>query len=500
MPAHRRFWSVFSLCAAIVCLILPSPGISQSDATGKLHNTSGVCHQVDPNDAIARGTASALIVRENITHTNLPFAPVKSERKGPGNASKDDNGLVIDVPSADSPSLGKKGSIAHIGLFESHAVSTVAPGTLRSDQHSTAEVADVTLLGGSITARALRASATTATDGEMADLTGNSSATTDVVVNGVAQHQVAQGLRVPLPAAAFGDGSFVRFYDRTDIGFFPDHKHIEYRSDLSIDMIHVYVRDYLPAAPGDQSLEIIVAQATAYSQTPTPFCGGIQGVHASAYDARVRTKPYFWAPSVKVGYTKVPVTGGYSDETWSNVSVPAGNQNIVFLGALESQSSGKVKLEVKSSADAIAKVTHVCVKRSNAGPEDDCLISAEALRADSHARAFQPGTDGGGGRIDHDGRMWWGNVTIVNLTINHVSICAEITKKPPVTNGTIQTCSPPKNTHFTIAGGFDVYLNERVRSTKPDGHIAYTVRAVRIDHPTIGSITLARAFAEADFR
>lgn len=466
MAATRVFASLFTLLL-LASVALAAPLAAQ----GTLK--PGACRIIDPNDAIARGHAVGLRIVAPTLGINTEMIRSQSSVAGPG-AAKDEDAL----PAGDVKVPGD-GSIARVSLIRTSTDSKVTDD-LESTQVSTAELVNVSLLKGAVDFRVARAHGTTFAKDGMANLDGNASLIEDLKINGVVYHITAPNTRIPLAPATFGEGSAVTVYERIDLGFFPSHEKPFYRANLTIRMLHVKIVN--------PPIEIVVSETNSYSQSPTAYCGGIQGVQGSAYVSRVRAQPFFWSPSVRVGYTKIPETGGWSEQTYTDISTPF-DEHVLKVETATSRTSGEVPLGEISKSDAVSKLQGVCIQEEDDAP-GDCFIKADLIRAESHSRAFPDPTPPRHDPNDIDTESW-GHVIIANLTVNGVDVCEFI--------GLETTCKPPKNAPPIKIGDFTIWLNQRQRDSDPEGHTEYWVYAVKIQADNLGVVTLGRAYTGANY-
>jgi len=434
----------------------------------------GACHVIDPNIAQARGHAVPLRIDTTTPALHQEPNRAKSNVTGPGMKSDSKGTTLIN------------GSLARVTLITAGSQSNVTDD-LDAGQTSVTEVAYVNILDGLVVADVLRAQANARATDSYADENGNGTADVNVVVAGHKYEHVAANTRIPLPAL-FGEGSAVWLYERIDNGSFPDHDHPYFRTNITTRMIHVKVVDAAPLVAGNQSADIVVAEAFAHAQSPVAYCGGLQGVNASAYVARLKADAYS-THSIKVGATKIAHTGGSSSETYSDIDAPAGGIRLL-VGTAYSSAFGVVELDVKSNSDASSQLVDVCVQRQDNG---ECYVRGAAIHAESHSRAFPDLNDTG----DVD-TLSWGSAYIANITVDGVDVCKALgLDSKQVADGQFG-CKPPKNSVIHI-GDFTIYANERLRDFDPEGHTEYTVHALRVVHKTLGSVTLGQAYSEADY-
>lgn len=453
MTDRSRQWAI----GAISLLLVSGMG-----ATFATAQTGGACRIIDLDDAQAKGWATSLFIHDGFTGITRTFGFTSSEQIGPG---EDSDGFS--EPTIDS-------SLVTVTLLRTSTIGNVTGSPLAADQKTEAEVADVNILDGLIRSHTVRATAQSHSTDHSATVANEGSTLEEVTIDGVTYTDVAPNTIVKLPSdvgngAFIGHGSYVALHERINDADFPDAAIPLYRANVTVRMIHVHITDYLPL-PGMQRLEIIVSEAVAYTQSPTPFCGGAEFVGASAYNARVRTK--LSSAGVLVGWVEIPETGGNARQQLAGTTV----RNVV-VNASESRAAGTVENDVVAAANAVAKTFDLCIRGDP--DEPDCLVTAKLIRTDSFSRA------------NATAAYSWGSTTIVELQVLGIDVCDELGLQEGV-------CKPPKNTMIEI-DGIRIILNERQRDPPQAGHTGYTVRGVRVVADDIGEVIISRSYSEASF-
>src|SRR4030095_8598074 len=113
-------------------------------------------------------------------------------------------------------------------------------------------------------------------------------------------------------SAAFGPGSKVVLFERNGSTSSPTGSSGGvYAADLTVNMIRVHLTDALPLVPGNQTVDVIVADAVAHSDFPqTTVCAFAKkrSVSGHAVIASEQTNPS--ALPVLLGVVDIPPTGG----------------------------------------------------------------------------------------------------------------------------------------------------------------------------------------------
>jgi len=453
-------------------------------ASSKMQTFPGGCRAIDTMDAKASGDAVALSVKlDGEELLGSDFANVSAQQVGPGMNGSNETVIHIAVPNDDP--------IVTADILTSRVDLKVKEDPLESKAWSTAEVAHLDVLNGTVTADVVKAWANALTDTRSANTHTDQSTIVGLNVAGLSRTDVAPGAQLAIPdLGVVGAGSFVKTYVRDDASRFPSHNSPLYVGDTTVTMLHIYLVN-TPVG----TLDVTVSKAHAHAETPTPFCGLIQSVEAAAYVARIRPELGV-DTSLLVGEQHIGVVGGSGHQQVLGQQVPAGGNSLVQTNVSETKVNGTVVANDHSQSRAVSKVLGLCILQDGTqttDPEDygDCLIRATALRAESDSYASENGT------------MSWGTVTIVGLVVAGVDVCDTLGMgNENNVEGNNQTslnvCKPPKDTKISI-GPFTLFLNQRERDAPEPGHTGYYVRGLRIQGPVIGDIIVSRAYSAADF-
>jgi uncharacterized repeat protein (TIGR01451 family) len=404
----------------------------------------------NPAGAHASGSALGAKVVVGLLNINQTVVPVDSSQSGLGADSDADSVLSLAVP----PPAGK---VAKIGLLQTQSTSSVFPTA--ADDIGTADVANVNLLNGAITADVVRAVAFASARGDGADISSLGSKFVRLKVNGVAMTNVAPNTKVNLPAALFGPGSFVKLYERIGKTTRPAANQLfggTYAADLTVNMIHVYVTDSLTLLPGLQPIEIIVSGAVAHADFPqTTVCTrtGDRSVSGHAFVAQAVVDPLL---AVTVGDVTLPATGGSDHANLTIVTVPEPDGDVVSAEAVDSDTTGE-PLASQSAAASYAQAANVCVLRN---PDGSCTIGATLIRSKASSIA-----NAGGASSTDNGTVFLG------LEVG----------------GTPIQGTPPRNTLIDLPGIGFVILNEQVCDSPGTpatcvgtSSTGLTIRAIRV--------------------
>lgn len=447
------------------------------------------CREIDTMDASARGDAVALIVRiQGEDQLISPVSEIHLAQQGPGMNDTEDSMETLEVPD-----------IVTAKLLSSRIDLKVDEDPLRSQAWSQAEVVDLDILNGTVTADVVKAWANAESDTSHAFTRTTDSEIAGLRVNGnLVQAQSAPGVHVelgPTLGSVVGAGSFLDTYVREDNSTMPKPGDPFFRGDTTVTMLHLY----LSHVAGVGSVEVIVSQAHSHTETPTPFCGLIQSVKSAAYVARSRTQVDDSKPGVVVGEQHVGVVGGRGHHQLLGAEIPVGQHSLAKANVTESFVYGNVSSGRFSEAHAMSKVLGVCVNqdgtvnqtKANTDDYGKCLVGITAIRAESNS--YANATDA----------ISWGSVTIVGVTVAGVDVCKTLgMRNQDSEQGDNKTssniCKPPQNTMLTI-GPYKLWLNQRERDPPEAGHTGYYVRALRIQGPVVQDLIISRAYTSADY-
>jgi len=408
-----------------------------------------VAFRAHPEFANADGSAFGIFVAALGTTNTLVSA--STSQKGVGSSRKEDRLLSVADPVTG-------GSIVRGDVLDVSSESTITNSPAQAKQIGIAEVANLNILNGVITADAVRAEATTLTSGSASSFQSSGSTFKNLKVNGVAMNDVTPNTRVDLPAAQFGAGSYVLLYERVGSTITPAPGQIQggtYAANLKVNMIHVFVTDLLPLLAGNQSAEIIVASATAESDFPqVELCHVPPGQQVSghAFVASAATDPS--SLPVTIGFVGIPPNGGLDGQDLDSVSIPGA----VSASTSQTQSTGTLAATT-STASSFAQVEGVCVLSGPSG----CGISATLVKSQSNSAAANSGASS-----NPNGTQ------LVGLAVL----------------GTPINSTPPPNTTIELPDIGFVILNEQFcdnQATLPNcsdgpirGHAGLTVRAIHV--------------------
>jgi hypothetical protein len=257
-----------------------------------------------------------------------------------------------------------------------------------------------------------------------------------------------------------------------------------YAADLEVTMIRVHVTDANSLLPGDQTVDIRVANAKAHSDFPQiTVCAeqNEQAVSGHAFIASAATEPELFP--VRVGYVDIPSTGGHDHQDLSEAKLPA-DGSLATAGTSVSDSSGALS-PGESTASSYAQAEDVCV----AGGAS-CTVAADVVRAESNSTANASGA------ASNDG-----DTKLLGATVL----------------GQSQAAEPGPNEVIELPGVGFVILNEQFCDNGAAlpacgdgiGHAGLTVRAIRLVATVPGNPTglvpgaeviVAEAHSDATFR
>ena len=431
----------------------------------------------DPSLAHASGNAVAAKVVVTLLGINQTVAPTSSLQSGVGTDSHGAQVLGLAVPPP-------AGTVAKVNLLSTTSTSVVFPGATGANNTSTAETLGVNLLNGRITADLVRAVASATAAGNGAQISALGSTFKNLKVNGVAVNNVNPNTTINLPAALFGAGSYVKLLETNGGTVHPPASQTSggtYAADLTVNMIHVYVKDLLVLVPGDQTTEIIISGATAHADYPqTTVCAppGNRAVSGHAFIADAQVAPDLLG--VTVGFVSIPASGGSAHQHLQGAAVP--NSSPILTTAVVDTDSTGFPTATNSKSVSYAQAADVCLLPMSGS----CTVGATLVKSAATSLA-----DSTGARSSAAGTK------LVGLVVG----------------GTPFDVTPPPNTVITLPGIGVVILNEQVcdsgaalPSCTGSAHSGLTVRAVRlvITNPVLAStlgigiqVIVAQAHADA---
>lgn len=389
----------------------------------------------DPEGANARGSATGL----SVDLTNLPaglpplditISQAASSQSGPGSTSDNDQFLRVDVPTAELLGI-PPGGIVTAEVLTTTSSSSVSESSVDSIHTSTSEVLGLNVLRGVLTSSTLRAVASTKASESGSSFSSAGSTFENLLIdadgpNGpmepVLYTDVLPGTTVDLSDLVFGEGSYIALYERDGSTSSTEDT---FSSDLTVNLIHVFVTDLLPLVDGNQTLEIIVSQAVAHSDFPAiQVCEPAppQTVSGHAFIVSERTSPSL--VPVLEGLSRIPVTGGQDHQHLDHVRLPE-DGSIIDVSAAETDSCGFPGTNDCSgfTASSFSEASGVCVL---ANPEG-CTVGATFIRSQSNSASGPAGSNDAGTQL-------------VGLTVFGTDVCALIEGLEPT------DCTPEPNT------------------------------------------------------
>ena len=434
---------------------------------------------------LANASKSAFGISVSGLGLNQKIVEVATSQHGVGSTRDEDRLLNVAVPNP----VGTPGSgnLVQADVVVASSDSTITSAPAQAKHTSISEVANVSLLGGFITANAVRAEATAIATGSSSSFSSLGSTLKTLKVGDTAMNNVAPNTRVDLPSGLFGRGSFVIFYERNGTTSTPQPGQIQggiYDAALTVNMIHVFVSDLQPNLVGNQQVEIIVSNGIAEVDFPqTELCGipPAQTVSGHAFIASAATDPSTLPTTV--GFVDIPLNGGLDQQKLNKVEI----SGAVTAGASESESSGALGPSA-STASSFARASGVCVLPSGSA----CTASATAVKTQSNSTA---------------------NALGASSNANGTELLGIVVAGTPV------AANPPPNTVIDLPGVGFVILNEQFCDNQGTlaancsdgtlfGHAGLTVRAIRVvvtvpDNALglkTGQVIVAESHSDADFR
>ncbi len=429
---------------------------------------------------LANAQKSAFGVFVSALGTASTQVNVSTSQHGVGSARQEDSLLTLTDPITG-------GGIVRADVVVASSESTITDSPAEARHTSIAEVANLNILNGQITADTVRAQATAIASGSASSFSSTGSAFKNLIVSGVAMNDVSPNTRVDLPAALYGPGSYVLLYERAGATSTPAPGQIQggtFTAQLTVNMIHVFVTDFLPLVAGNQPVEVIVSNAVAETDFPqTELCAipPEQTVSGHGFVASAATDPSL-VPTT-VGFVSIPPNGGLDSQSLEQVQI----SGAVAAGASQSESSGTLTTDT-SSAASFAQASGVCLLSSQTG----CGISATLVKSKSNSAANATGA-----ASDANGTEFLGLVV----------------------QGTPVSAAPNPNTVVELPGIGFVILNEQFCDNQGtlsrncsdgivSGHAGLTVRAIRLfvtapNNPLglkTGQVIVAESHSDATFR
>ena len=380
----------------------------------------------NPAGANASGNALAARIQDTLLGINqtLPAATpatctqgVCSSQSGTGSASNSNQVLNVAVPPP-------TGSVLQANLLSASSTSTIDSTTNTATDTGVAESAGVNLVGGLVTADAVRAVATAQASGFNSSFSSAGSAFKNLVVNGAQVNNVNPNTRIDLPAAQFGAGSYVALFEEIASSSQPAPGQLTggtYAADLTVNMIRVHITSL---APTGDAVDVVVSHAQAHADFPQPSgCPALAGtVSGDATIVNEQANPS--QLPVIVGFVSIPPQGGHDHQDLDQLSTSS-----VSGGTSVSDSAGTV-LASSSNSSSFAKAQNVCVLPVNGL----CTVSASAINSQANSAS-------GGGKSSSDSA----GTSLLGLSVGGLSV----------------NNNPPPNTTILVPGIGSVILNEQ---------------------------------------
>jgi hypothetical protein len=410
-----------------------------------------------PELANASKSAFGVFVSSSVLGISQKLVQASSSQQGVGSSGDEDILLNVTVPNPVGGGSGN-GNIVKADVVVASSQSTITEAPAQATHTSIAEVANVNLLNGLITAAAVRAEATATASGSASSFSSIGSTFKDLRVANQAMNDVAPNTRVDLPAT-FGVGSYVILYERVGSTSTPVPGQIQggtYAAELTVNMIHLFITDLQPSVLGKQSVEVIISNGIADVDFPqTELCGipPDQTVSGHAFVASAATDP----PQLPttVGFVSIPPNGGLDHQNLEAVEIVGALQ----AGASQSESSGGITSS-SSTASSFSQASGVCLAPAGGS----CTARATVVKAQSNSSA-----QGSGASSNSAGTQLVGLVVM----------------------GTPVIANPPPNTVIDLPGIGFLIVNEQFCDNQGTldancsdglifGHAGLTVRALRL--------------------
>jgi hypothetical protein len=364
-------------------------------------------------------------------------------------------------------------------------------GGATGSSSATATTADVSLLGGAITATSVKAVSSCSASNSTAGCDLDGSVLQDVIVNGDNLGTIKEPTTITIVDPILQTTTIVNLLEKKGSGANAGNKQPEpsatpggagtNTADLTVNGIHVsVVRGILPNPPfGDPFVDIVVAHADAKAAF-SPVCaeqphvsgrGFVVGVVVDE-DAIDSTNTLL---TTTVAQVDLPSTGGSDDATALHVGPLSGSgTTLIESNTAFSHTSG-------TAGDPATSSTHSEVQKlvliDNGTPGTNPFLGADLVTADCTSSASgATGSSAGGAQL-------------VNLTLGGQDVCDALGLSPssPCANDAI-CCQPPPNTDACAALslaplcsglGLSITLNEQKGSTSGNP-TDITVNAIHI--------------------
>ena len=432
----------------------------------------GACRDVLAADAKASGRGVPIYVALNgeaVLTTDPPAA--EASLSGPGKAGDRVGAIDIAIPNEENPIVAAQILTSRVDLD----VDNESEG-LEAEAWTISRVAHLNVLDGLVTADIVRGFAYARTDVRSARTWTDPSTIVNLRVNGVSVTDISPGANITLPEVLFGPGSYVTVYERVDESRRPTEEDPRYIADVRVRMIAVHIEKM----PLLGMVDVIVSEAYAHAETPTPFCGVAQSVEAGGYTLRIRDA--LEEPGILVGEQHIGVTGGSAHQQLLGEHLTILGAE-VLLNVTETDMEGTIVAGGYSKSDAMSQVLGLCIRLDAEAEAPDCFIEAVLVRAEAHCYA------------DEDGASCEGKTTILKLVIDGVDVCAALGQDQDDEG----ICEPGVGAKVVEIAGITVTLNQQER-VQTDGFASLYVRAIRIDGvPLLGTVVIGRAYASAGY-
>ena len=418
----------------------------------------------DPSTAKANGDALGLKVYApllGIPLINTEISKATSSQMGPGESADDDQFLNLNV------GLLGISTVAGATVLTTTSSSKVSLG-LGARQTSTAEVANLNLVNGLVTADVVRSVASTTARGDGSSYSAAGTTLTNLKVLGSSVVDPAPGLRIPLDGttvnrALYGRGSYVALNEQTGSTSGPASGQLSggmYKADLTVTAVRVYITGGTVGTLltlGGKPVEITVAKAMAHSEhKQTRLCSSSPTKAVSGHAFIASAKVDLLLDTSYVEYVEIPASGGSAHKSVP-ASVLGASGSLVTTGIATSDSTG-TNGTTSSTASSYAEVANLCVLRAL---DPNCLITATAVRsqANSSASASSRSSNATGTQF-------------VDLKVGGVAISANVAPNSVI------TLKAMVGSLLKVVGF--VIINEQVPDGAETGHTGLTVRTLRV--------------------
>src|SRR5467141_1318102 len=380
----------------------------------------------NPAGANASGNAFAASIKDTLLGINqtLPASTpanctggVCSSQSGIGSTSNSNQVLNVAIPPPG-------GTVLKANVLGAPSTSTIDSTTNTATDVGVAESAGVSLVGGLVTADAVRAVATAQASAFNSSFSSAGSAFKNLVVNGTQVNNVNPNTTIDLPAAQFGAGSFVKLLEEIGSSSQPPSGQLAdgtFAADLTVNMIRVHITSL--SLTGD-AVDVVVSHAQAHADFPQPAgCPSLFGT-VSGNSTVVNEQANPSQLPVVVGFVSIPPQGGHDHQDLDQLST-----SLVSGGTSVSDSMGTI-LPSSSNSSSFAKAQNLCALPV-AGV---CTVFASAITSQANSVS-------GGGKSSSDPQ----GTSLIGLSVG----------------GMLVNDNPPPNTTILLPGIGSVILNEQ---------------------------------------